>query len=237
MVASAAGRLAGFATLPTADPASAADELRRATGELGLKGALINGPVMGRFLDHEDFDPILKAAAELRVPLYLHPDEPMAAVREAYLEPYATTHPMFRQAAWGFTIETGTHAIRLVLSNAFERHPDLQIILGHLGETIPFLLVRIDEALSRNTPMKNFAEVFRAHFHVTTSGFFSDAALACTIAELGADRVMFSIDTPFASAEAAVQWMDGLPQDEETLRNIAYGNAARLLGLDIEGLP
>lgn len=232
-VAQAPSRLAGFAALPTAAPKAAADELRRAVLEKGLRGALVNGPTDGRFLDHESFGPILAAAAELKVPIYLHPGEPMAEVREAYLEPYATTHPMFRHAAWGYTIETGTHAMRLALSDAFERHPDLQVILGHLGEAIPYLLVRIEEALARNTPMKNFGQVFRAHFHITTSGFFSDAALACALAEMGPERIMFSIDTPYASAEAGVRWFRSLQLEEATLRKIAYANAARLLGLEI----
>lgn len=223
------GRLGGFAALPTIDPVAAADELARCVEVLGFHGALINGPTGGKFLDAPEFRPILKRAENLGVPIYIHPSDPLAPVRESYLEPYATTHPMFGRAGWGYTIETGTHAMRVVLSSVFDDCPDLQMVLGHLGETIPFLLCRIDEALARDTPMKNFAEVFRAHFHITTSGFFSDAALACCLAELGSDRVMFSIDSPFASTAAGMSWLRNLDLDAEVKTQIAAGNADRLL--------
>lgn len=232
MIKQGAGRLAGFATLPTADPAAAADELARCVEVLGLKGAMIHGPTGGLFIDDPSFRPLLKRANDLGVPLYLHPCDPMDAVREAYLAPYDKTHPMFMRAGWGFTIETGTHAMRLALSGAFDDCPDLQIILGHLGEGIPYLMPRIEEALARDTAMKNFGAVFCAHFHVTTSGFFSDAALLCCLQEMGADRIMFSIDWPFASNEAGVEWFKRVTLSPTDRAKIAGGNAARLLKLE-----
>ena len=120
-------------------------------------------------------------------------------------------------------------AMRLVLSGLFDAHPGVKIILGHLGETIPYTLARIDEALSRDTPMKNFREVFNSHFYVTTSGFFSDAALQCCIHELGADRIMFSVDWPFASNSAGVNWIKTTPLDSAVRQKIMSGNARQLL--------
>lgn len=197
-----------------------------------MKGAMILGPTDGRFLDDRQFWPIFARAEALGVPLYIHPSEIMTDVSAAYFEPYVGTHPMFARAGWGYTIETGTHAIRLVLSGLFDVHPTLQIMLGHLGETIPFLMQRIDEALSRDTPMKNFREVFNAHFFVTTSGFFSDSAIACCIAELGIDRVMFSVDAPYAADDAGLQWLNDLQLKDAEKRKLAGKNARRLLGLD-----
>jgi 2,3-dihydroxybenzoate decarboxylase len=182
-------------------------------------------------MDDVAFDPVFARAAALGVPLYLHPSEILPSVRGAYFDPYAATHPMFIRAAWGYTIETGTHAMRLVLGGVLDRHPGLQVILGHLGEGIPYLLERIDEALSRDTPMKNFREIFTRNFHVTTSGFFSTPALRCCMEELGADRVMFSIDAPYASAESGMQWLRGLQLDEAIKTGIAGANARRLLRL------
>lgn len=231
-VAASGGRLAGFAALPTADPAAAEAELARAVEELGLPGGMIHGPTAGRFLDAPEYRPLLARAAALKVPLYLHPSDPLGPVREAYYAPYDQTHPMFLRAGWGYTVETGTHAMRLVLGRVFEDCPDLQVILGHMGEGIPFLMDRIDEALARDTPMKNFAAVFRAHFHVTTSGFFSDAALACCLTQLGPERVMFSVDAPFASTDAGTAWIRDTPLAPAVRAMICAGNARRLLGLE-----
>lgn len=231
MVASSGKRLAGFAALPTIEPEAAADELSRCVEVLGFVGAMVHGPTAGLFLDDPRFDPIFARAEALKVPIYVHPSEIMPDVRDAYFEPYAQSHPMFVRAGWGYTIETGTHAVRLVLSGLFDRFPELQIILGHLGEGIPYLINRIDEALSRDTPMKNFRDVFARHFHITTSGFFSDNALACCMKEMGVGRVMFSIDAPFASEEAGVRWFANLDVDSTVKHSIAAGNARQLLGL------
>jgi predicted TIM-barrel fold metal-dependent hydrolase len=224
-------RFAGFASLPTADPRAAADELERAVSRLGFKGGMLHSLTEGPFLDDKRYWPIFERAAALDVPLYIHPADPNPAVVKAYYGDYAKTHPMFIRAAWGFTFEAGTQAMRLILSGLFDANPGVKIILGHLGETIPYTLARIDEALSRDTPMKNFREVFASHFYVTTSGFFSDPALQCCIQEIGVDRVMFSIDWPYASNGAGVQWMKKTPLGEADRAKIFSGNAKRLLRL------
>jgi 2,3-dihydroxybenzoate decarboxylase len=222
-------RFAGFASLPTAHPRAAADELERAVNTLGFKGGMLHSLTEGPFLDDKRYWPIFERAAALDVPLYIHPADPNPAVIKAYYGDYAKTHPMFIRAAWGFTFEAGTQAMRLVLSGLFDAHPDVKIILGHLGETIPYTLARIDEALSRDTPMKNFREVFSSHFYLTTSGFFSDPALLCCIQEIGIDRIMFSVDWPYASNTAGVQWMHKTWLSDTDRAKIFAGNAKRLL--------
>jgi predicted TIM-barrel fold metal-dependent hydrolase len=166
------------------------------------------------------------------VPIYLHPALPDPTVAEAYYGTYAQSHPAFSRAAWGFAVETGTQAIRLILSGLFDHHPDLQIILGHLGEGIPFFLTRIDASLSRpgNAP-SDFAAVFRRNFHVTTSGFFSDAALRCCIEELGVARILFAVDWPYVSNPAGVAWMAAMDLPPNDKARILGGNAIALLRL------
>jgi predicted TIM-barrel fold metal-dependent hydrolase len=224
-------RFAGFASLPTADPKAAADELERAVTKLGFKGGVIHSLTEGPYLDHQRYWPIFERAAALDVPIYLHPAEPHASVMDVYFKDYAKTHPMFIRAGWGFMLETGTQAMRLVLSGLFDKHPGVKFILGHLGETIPFLMERIDESLSRDTPMKNFREVFSGHFYVTTSGFFSDPALQCCIDEIGIDKIMFSVDWPFASNAKGTQWMKNSKLPAADKNKILSENAKRILKL------
>lgn len=225
-------RFAGFAALPTQRPEAAADELQRSVEDLKFKGALIHGLTDGRFMDDRFFWPIFARAEALDVPIYVHPARPLPAVVDAYYGPYVETHPALVQAAWGFGVETATHAIRLVLSGVCQEYPRLKFLIGHLGEGIPYHLTRIDEALSRpgNRP-SNFAEVFREHFWVTTSGFFSDSALLCSIDEMGIDRVLFAVDWPFVDNKPGTDWLMAAPISEDDKARIAGGNAAKLLGL------
>jgi predicted TIM-barrel fold metal-dependent hydrolase len=229
----APSRFAGFAMVPTtAGAEAAADELQRAVEALGLKGAMLHGPSGGRFVDGPEFRPFYARAERLGVPVYLHPALPDPAVTAAYYAPYDRSHPAFPRSAWGFGFEVGTQAVRLVLGGVFDAHPDLQVILGHLGEGIPFLLPRIDESLSRpgNAPT-DFAGTFRRNFHVTTSGFFSDAALRCTIEELGIGRVLFAVDWPYMGNGEGTAWLAGLDLPEDDKARLAGGNAAALLRL------
>ena len=225
-------RFRAFASIPTSDAEAAADELERTVRDLGFCGAMVHGPTDGIFLDDRRFWPFLRRASDLGVPVYLHPADVLPAVREAYLGDLVRTHPMFAQAAWGFTIETGTHAMRLVLSGALKEFPRLQLILGHLGEAIPFLMPRIDEALARNTPTKDFSAQFRRHFSVTTSGFFATPATKLCVEMLGVDRVLFSVDWPFVQNSAAAEWAATLDFHHEDLEKLFNGNAVRLLNLE-----
>jgi len=223
-------RFAGFAALPTPDPAAAADELERAVGELGLQGAMVHGLTNGVFFDDERFWPVFERAQSLDVPLYIHPALPHPDVVNIYYKDYAKKFPALLNAAWGFTAETATAGIRIVLSGVLDKYPDLKIILGHLGEGLPFLLWRIDHALSRpgNAPCA-FRDAFCRNFYITTSGFFSDPALLCCIQELGVDRILFAIDYPFVDNPLGPAWMESLSLSREDKAKILNGNAKRLL--------
>lgn len=223
-------RFAAFAALPTAAPEAAADELERAVKQLGFKGAMLHGMTNGEFLDLPKYWPIYARAEALDVPVYFHPAIPHPAVTEAYYKDYVKDFPMVIRPAWGFTVETGTQAIRMVLSGVFEKHPKLKVILGHLGETLPFLMGRIDEALKRPGQKQiDFRGVFSKNFYVTTSGFFSNPALLCTVMEMGVDHILFAIDWPFVMNPPATEWMKGIPLSEEDKIKILSGNAKKLL--------
>lgn len=224
-------RFAGFAALPTANPKAAADELERTVTKYGFKGAMIHGLSHGhKFLDLPEFWPIFERAQALDVPLYMHPAVPHPAFVDAYLKDYLKDFPGLTNAAWGFTVETATQGIRLVLSGVFDKYPKLKIILGHLGEGLPFLLWRIDHALSRpGGKNPNFRETFREHFWITTSGNFSDSAMLCSMMELGADRLLFSIDYPYVENQPGMDWMAHLAISTEDKTKIYGGNAKRLL--------
>ena len=224
-------RFAAFAALPTAEPKAAADELERTVVKLGFKGAMIHGLSNGEFLDHQKFWPIFERAEKLDVPIYFHPALPDPRVTEAYYQDYVKDFPLVVRPAWGFTVETATQAIRLVLSGVFDKYPKLKIILGHLGETLPFLMWRIDSALKRpgQKPV-SFRDVFCNNFYITTSGFFSDPALLCCVMEMGVDHILFAIDWPFvADNRPAVEWMSQVPLSAADKAKIFSGNAQRLL--------
>jgi predicted TIM-barrel fold metal-dependent hydrolase len=224
-------RFAAFAALPTADPLASADELERTVTRLGFKGAMINGMTDGVFHDDERFWPIYQRAAALDVPIYIHPAIPHPAVVEAYYKGYVDKHPGLLRAAWGFTVETATQGIRLVLSGVFDAHPGLKIILGHLGEGLPFYLWRISHGLRASMSEKTFREIFCEHFYITTSGFFSDPALICCMMEMGIDRILFSVDYPFADNPPATKWTETIPLCAEDKEKLLSGNAKRLLKL------
>jgi 2,3-dihydroxybenzoate decarboxylase len=229
-IASNPGRFAGFAALPSADPKAAADELERTVTKLGFKGAMLHGLSQGVFLDDKRFWPIFERAQALDVPLYMHPAVPHPAVIDAYYKDYVAQYPMILRAAWGFTVETATQGIRLVLSGVFDAYPDLKIILGHLGEGLPFYLWRIDHALARTRRDGwSFRDQFCKHFYITTSGFFSDPALLCCMMEMGVDRILFSIDYPFVDNPPGTRWFDTVPLSETDKEKILSGNAKRLL--------
>ncbi len=225
-------RFAGFAALPTPVPEQAARELERCVTQLGFKGAMIHGLTNGLFIDDKRFWPIFEVAEKLDVPIYLHPSVPHPEVTKHYYDDYAQEFPTVIRPAWGFTVETATAAIRLILSRVLETHPKLQIILGHFGETLPFLLWRINQALSRpGQDSLNFRQLFCRNFHVTTSGNFSTPALICTMLELGIDRIMFSVDYPYVLNRDGMNWIKQLQLSPDDKAKLVGGNAKRLLKL------
>jgi predicted TIM-barrel fold metal-dependent hydrolase len=227
-------RFAGFATLPMTEPEAAADELERAVRQLGLLGPMIYGTTNGRFLDDPSFLPVLERAAALSVPIYLHPALPPAPVREAY---YSNLDPavgfVLAAGGWGWHSEVGLHALRLILAGVFDRLPTLQIIIGHMGEMIPFMLARIHDAL---TPVAKqlqhpVPEYFVHNFHVTTSGFFTDPPLLLALQVLGADRILFAVDYPLSTNEQGRAFLDHAPISPAEKEKISHLNAEQLLSL------
>jgi predicted TIM-barrel fold metal-dependent hydrolase len=223
-------RFAGFAALPTPDPQAAADELERTVTRLGFKGAMIHGRSHEEFHDGQKYWPIYERAQRLDVPIYIHPGPPHPAMVAAYYGDYLDDFPSLNSAAWGFTIDTANQVVRMILSGLFDAYPDLKIIIGHMGETLPFLVDRIDEALSRpgNKPI-NFKDTFVKHFYITTSGHFSTPALLCALLEMGIDRILFSVDWPFVENEPGMKWMETVPLSAEDKEKVFSGNARRLL--------
>ncbi len=189
-------RLAGFATLALHEPEKAAAEFERCVTKLGFKGALVNGTNNGKFLDHPRFSPIFEAAQALDVPVYLHPSPPPMPVRDAYYKGLpGQTGNFLSTAGWGWHVETGMHSLRLILSGVFDRFPKLKIIIGHMGENLPFSVARADSVLSPHaTSLKRkVIDYFHEHFYVTTSGYFTLPPFLCALEVVGADRLLFSI--------------------------------------------
>jgi uncharacterized protein len=227
-------RFAAFATLPTSAPEAAADELERAVTDLGIKGAMVNGHTGGRFLDDPSFDVLLARFARLGVPLYLHPAEPVPAVRDAYYEGFDPAVSWFLSAAaYGWHAETGLHVLRMVLAGVFDRHPGLQLVLGHMGEMLPFMLARVDDNLPpRVTGLDRLpSEYILENVHITTSGLFTVPPLLCALMVFGVDRVLFSVDWPYAPNDPGRHLLETAPLSPDDLEKVAHGNAERLLDL------
>jgi len=220
-------RYRGFACVPLLDPRAAALEVERCVKELGFLGALVNGHTDGHYLDAPEFDIFWAMLEELNVPLYLHPGAP-------YVLPHVFEgQPALDGALWSWTCETASHALRLIFGGVFDRHPSAKLILGHMGETLPFDLWRLDSRAEilpdTRRPARPPSEVIREHLWITTSGVCSDAALKCSLQELGEDRVMFSIDYPYESSELACEWIEGASIEEDTRVKVCWRNAMELL--------
>jgi uncharacterized protein len=231
-VAAHPSRFAGFATLPMSDPEGAADELERAVRSLGMKGAAINGTTNGRFLDDPSFLPILERAVTVDVPIYLHPGVPPAPVRQAYYSGFdPAVNFALATSGWGWHSETGIHALRLILAGVFDHLPGLQIIIGHMGEMIPFMLARINNVFSPLTTQLRHSvpEYFLQNFSITSSGFFTDPPLLLALQTVGADRILFSVDYPFSTNEQGRAFLESVSISQADKEKISHFNAERLL--------
>jgi 2,3-dihydroxybenzoate decarboxylase len=224
-------RFAGFAALPTADPQAAARELERTVKELGFKGAMIHGHTQGVFLDDKKFWPIFGAAAQLDVPIYLHPAMPHPEAAKPYFAPYEE----LQGSAWGFEIDTSCHFLRILFAGAFDAHPKLKIILGHLGEGLPFGMHRLNDhsvvAAKRRGLKRAPIDYLRDNLIVTTSGNWYEPAFVCTLLALGADNILFAIDWPYEANTAAMEFLRKLSISDVDREKIAHLNAARVLKL------
>jgi uncharacterized protein len=226
-------RLSGFAALPTAAPEKAAEELESMVRRHNFKGAVINGHVAGRYLDDPFFWPILESAQSLGVPIYLHPTQPPKPVIEASYSGFSPmVTDMLAGPGWGWHIETAVHVIRLVLGGAFDRYPKLQIVIGHLGEALPFMLRRLDVMPVAITKLRHpVSSYLRQNVHYTISGFNFPPSFFLLLEEVGADRIMFSADYPYSSMAGARAFLDQLPVNAEDKEKIAHANAATLFAL------
>jgi predicted TIM-barrel fold metal-dependent hydrolase len=229
------GRFAGFAALPTPAPEAAADELERAVGELGFVGALVNGHAGGRYLDDGFFWPILERAEALGVPIYLHPTPPPRPVVEAsYAGDFAPgVVEGLATAAWGWHLETATHVLRLILGGAFDRYPGLQLVVGHMGEGLPFFLPRLELALPVEVTGldRPIVDYLRENVHYTFGGFNWPQAFLDLLLQVGDEMIMFSTDHPYASMKEARAFLEGLPVSPAEKKRIAHGNAEHLFKL------
>ena len=217
------------------DADAAATELRRCVEELGFKGALVNGfsnlgdAGTGVYYDGEAYEPFWAEVERLEAPFYLHPRNPLPGQRRIY-----EGRPELLGPAWAFGVETGTHALRLITSGLFDRHPRLQVILGHLGEGLPFAINRLQARMGsvHGIPLERLpVEVLRENFHITTSGNPHTPSLLGAIAELGVERVMFSADYPFEDLADGASWFDALELEADVREQLASTNARRLLAL------
>ena len=226
-------RFGGFAHLPMRAPEAAADELERAVRQLDFCGAMVNGLTQGRFLDHSSFTPILERASYLKVPLYLHPNVPPQSVNDAYFSGLpGKSGPILAAAGFGWHSETAIHVLRLVLAGVFERFDQLTLIIGHMGEMLPFMLARADSALSRHGGLSApVSETILKHVYITTSGFFTTPPFLNALMTFGADRIMFSVDYPYSANVSGADFLKTLPVSPADLRKIAFENADRVLGL------
>jgi uncharacterized protein len=226
-------RFNALATLPTQDPAAAIVEAKRAITELGFCGIVINGHTQGRFLDAPEFNELLAAIEELDVPIYLHPTYPPQQVAEVYFSGLSgQTGRALATAAWGWHAETGLHVLRLAATGVFGRHPKLQIVVGHMGENLPFSLMRADAVLSRVNPdAPSVADVVREHVHITICGYTTTPPLLCALQVFGADRIMFSSDYPFGDPVQHSKFLAEAPISPADRDKIAYRNAQTLFRL------
>ena len=231
-------RFGGLATLPMQDTDAATQELTRCIRELGFKGIMVNGftqrddPDNILYLDLPEYRPFWACVAEMDVPFYLHPRNPPDSQLRAY-----EGHPWLQYSPWAFAQETAIHTLRLLASGLFDEFPNIQLVVGHMGERIPFDLWRLDHRI-RKSPQgipakKSMTDYWLSNVHVTTSGHFYTPALDFTIQEMGIDRVLFSVDYPFETTDDAVGWFDNAELSDADRLQIGRTNAIKLFKLDL----
>lgn len=230
-------RFAGFASLNLRDPLSAARELERCIEELGFHGGMLHGHTGEAFLDDTRFLPIWEAAEALKVPIYLHPAPPPTVVFDSYYADLpGECGRTLSMNGWGWHAELGMHVLRLILSGLFDRFPTQQVIIGHMGENLPFSLARAATTLAPTTKhlKRSIPEYFHDNIHVTTSGYFSLPPFLCAIQVVGIDRLMYSVDYPFSANTVGKAFLDAVPLSPTDRIKFSGGNANRLLKLRLD---
>lgn len=228
-------RFGGFARLPMADPDAAARELERACRELQLSGLMVHGMSGGRFLDDPACAPVLAMASALDCPIYLHPGPPPRAVFDAYFGELGEHGHMLATGGWGWHSETALHMLRLVLAGTLDRHPTLRFIIGHMGEGLPAMMGRFDRVFSRAVSeghlTRTVTQTLLDQLWITTSGFFDLPCFIAALTTFGPDRMLFSVDCPFASMAQGRAFLDKVPLAPADREKLAHQNADRLLAL------
>ena len=227
-------RFAAFAALPVSTPELAADEMELRVRKQGFKGTMINGHSRGRYLDDKFFWPILERAEAINVPIYVHPTVPPKPVVDALYSGFSpAVTGSLSAAGWGWHIETSVHVIRMILGGVFDRYPKLQVVVGHLGEGLPFMLPRMNRNLPPETTklQRPMAAYLRENIHYTFAGFNFPATFLDLYLEVGVDRIMFSVDHPYGSMTEARAFLDHIPVSPADRDRIAHGNAERLFNL------
>ena len=236
VIAAYPDRFRAFATLPLSQPDAAADELERSVREHGLVGCMSYGAIDGKFLDHAEFEPVLARAESLGVPIYIHPNWPSANVVDAYYDELGDdlVGRILSGPGYGWHQEVALQCLRLIVSGTFDKFPGLQIVVGHMGEGLPFYYWRVGEDLARiakDRLHKPAQEYFRDNLWITTSAFFQDELLNLALATMGEDRVLFSVDYPMASAKLGADWFRAVDLPRAIKEKIAHKNAERLLNI------
>jgi predicted TIM-barrel fold metal-dependent hydrolase len=227
-------RFAAFAHLPTSIPEAAADELERTVVEFGFKGALISGTVRGMFLDDFRFAPLLARAEKLNVPIYIHPGMPPPDVRKAYYDGFPSKISFgLATFAWGWHYETALHVMRLAISGTLDKYPRLNWIIGHMGEGLPAMLMRCEHQFSTDLSYlpRPLSKTITDQVYVTSAGFFTNPPFVAALETFGIDRLMFSVDYPYASNEDGRAFLDNVPLSPGDLTKFAHANADMLLKL------
>jgi len=229
-------RFAAFAHLPTTNPEAAADELERTVKTYGFKGGLINGLTNDEFLDDPKYAPIFERAERLDVPIYLHPDVPPKAVQEAYYSGLPKHSGMLLSVAgWGWHSETAIHTLRLIVAGVFDRYPKFKLIIGHMGEMLPMMMARCDNAFKpgqAGVNQRTISQTLKDQVYITTSGLFTKPPLTIAIETFGIDNIMFSVDYPFSTNEQGKQYLDSLDLPQEDMEKLTHGNADKILKMN-----
>jgi 2,3-dihydroxybenzoate decarboxylase len=239
-VAKRPNRFQGLAALPMQDPDMAIRELQRCVKDFGFVGALVNGfsqvrdPNSAVYYDLPQYWPFWGEVEKLDVPFYLHPRNPLPSMAQIY-----EGHPWLLGPTWAFGQETAVHALRLMASGLFDKYPRLAIVLGHMGEGLPYSMWRVDNRNAwvkvppRYPAKKKLAEYFQANFYLTTSGNFRTQTLIDAILEVGADHILFSADWPFENIDHAADWFDAATISESDRRKIGRTNTEKLFKLKL----
>jgi predicted TIM-barrel fold metal-dependent hydrolase len=238
-IAGTQSRFTAFADLPMTAPLAAADELERAVREHQFKGAMIRGLTEDQFLDHPKFAPIFERAEKLDVPLYLHPGLPPKGVAEIYYSGLPN-HPGMSEAlacyGWGWHAETALHVLRLLFAGIFDKYPKLKLIIGHMGEMLPMMMVRSERAFkpgNGGANQRTLIDTFHQQLYITTSGFFTQPPLKIALDTFGIDNILFSVDYPFSTNEMGIGFLNAIELPGDQIAKIAHGNADKLLKLKI----